>query len=142
MAGMTTVTPTICMMRLLDEVAAERIPSIRRRLMFETERLLLADVPFIPLYTYVTKRMVNPRLKGWQSNVMDHHYSKDMYFLKAATEEATLPFEEAEVIDTATEAAAVVAAPDETTITEPVSDTLESLETKTDNETTPEETRE
>ena len=73
---------------------------------------------------------------------MDHHYSKDMYFLKAATEEATLPFEEAEVIDTATEAAAVVAAPDETRITEPVSDTLESLETKTDNETTPEETRE
>jgi oligopeptide transport system substrate-binding protein len=72
---------------LLDEVAAERIPSRRRRLMFETERLLLADVPFIPLYSYVTKRMVNPRLKGWQSNVMDYHYSKDMYFLKPATQE-------------------------------------------------------
>jgi oligopeptide transport system substrate-binding protein len=72
---------------LLDEVEAERIPSRRRRLMFETERLLLADVPFIPLYTYVTKRMVNPRLKGWQPNVMDHHYSKDMYFLKAESQE-------------------------------------------------------
>jgi oligopeptide transport system substrate-binding protein len=71
---------------LLDEVAAERIPSRRRRLMFETERMLLADVPFIPLYTYVTKRMVNPRLKGWQSNVMDHHYSKNMFFLKAESE--------------------------------------------------------
>ena len=54
--------------------------------MFETERLLLADAPFIPLYTYVTKRMVNPRLKGWQSNVMDHHYSKHMFFLKAASD--------------------------------------------------------
>ena len=72
---------------LLDEIAAERIPSRRRILMFEAERLLLADVPFIPLYTYVTKRMVNPRLKGWQSNVMDHHYSKDMFFLKAAPDE-------------------------------------------------------
>ena len=71
---------------LLDEVAGERIPSRRRRLMFEAERLLLADTPIIPLYTYVTKRMVNPRLKGWQSNVMDHHYSKDMYFLKADSE--------------------------------------------------------
>jgi ABC-type oligopeptide transport system substrate-binding subunit len=71
---------------LLDEVAAERIPSRRRRLMYETERLLLADTPIIPLYTYVTKRMVNPRLKGWQSNVMDHHYSKDMFFLKAESE--------------------------------------------------------
>ena len=71
---------------LLDEVAAERIPSRRRRLMYETERLLLEDTPIIPLYTYVTKRMVNPRLKGWQSNVMDHHYSKDMFFLKAESE--------------------------------------------------------
>jgi len=78
---------------LLDEVAAERIPSRRRLLMYETERLLLTDVPFVPLYTYVTKRMVNPLLKGWQSNVMDHHYSKDMYFLKAATDE--LPAAEA-----------------------------------------------
>jgi oligopeptide transport system substrate-binding protein len=71
---------------LLDEVAAERIPSRRRRLIFETERLLLDDTPFIPVYTYVTKRMVNPRLKGWVSNVMDHHYTKNMYFLKAASD--------------------------------------------------------
>ena len=55
--------------------------------MFEAERILSAETPFIPVYTYVTKRMVNPRLKGWQSNVMDHHYSKDMYFLRAASDE-------------------------------------------------------
>jgi oligopeptide transport system substrate-binding protein len=72
---------------LLDEIAAERIPSRRRRLMFEAERMLLTETPFIPVYTYVTKRMVNPRLKGWQSNVMDHHYSKNMFFLKAASDE-------------------------------------------------------
>ena len=72
---------------LLDQIAAERIPSRRRLLMYEAERVLTADVPIIPFYTYVTKRMVNPRLQGWQSNVMDHHYSKDMYFLKAAGEE-------------------------------------------------------
>jgi len=72
---------------LLDEIAAERIPSRRRRLMFEAERILLAETPFIPVYTYVTKRMVNPRLTGWQSNVMDHHYSKDMFFLKAVSDE-------------------------------------------------------
>jgi p-aminobenzoyl-glutamate transporter AbgT len=55
--------------------------------MFETERLLLTEIPFIPLFSYVTKRMVNPRLKGWQSNVMDYHYSKDMYFLKPESQE-------------------------------------------------------
>ena len=93
---------------LLDEVEAERIPSIRRRLMFETERLLLADVPFIPLYTYVTKRMVNPRLVGWESNVMDHHYSKHMFFLKAASDEPSAPSKKTEVIDTVTGAAGSV----------------------------------
>ena len=86
---------------LLDEVAAERIPSIRRRLMFETESLLLDDVPFIPLYTYVTKRMVNPRLMGWQSNVMDHHYSKGMFFLKEASAESPPPIEETDAGETA-----------------------------------------
>jgi hypothetical protein len=30
--------------------------------------------------------MVSPLLKGWQSNVLDHHYSKNMYFLKAASD--------------------------------------------------------
>lgn len=70
---------------LLDEIAAERIPARRRRLMFEAERIVLADLPFIPLYTYVTKRLVNPRLKGWDSNIMDHHYSKYMFLLKPAT---------------------------------------------------------
>ena len=93
---------------LLDEVEAERIPSIRRRLMFESERLMLADVPFIPLYTYVTKRMVNPRLVGWESNVMDHHYSKHMFFLKAASDEIPAEIEATEVIDTVTGAAGSV----------------------------------
>jgi len=85
---------------LLDEIAAERIPSRRRRLMFEAERMLLAETPFVPVYTYVTKRMVNPRLKGWQSNVMDHHYSKDMFFLKAVSDESTATVVE-ETVETA-----------------------------------------
>jgi len=72
---------------LLDEITAERIPARRRRLMYEAERMLLAELPFIPVYTYVTKRLVNPRLKGWDSNIMDHHYSKNMFLLKTAHEE-------------------------------------------------------
>ncbi len=71
---------------LLEQVASERIPARRRRLMQEAERILLAEMPFIPVYTYVTRRLVNPRLQGWENNVMDHHYSKNMYLLKAATD--------------------------------------------------------
>jgi oligopeptide transport system substrate-binding protein len=69
---------------LLDQVAAERIPARRRRLMQEAERILLEDQPVIPVYTYVTKRLVDRHLVGWQNNVMDHHYSKYMALLKTA----------------------------------------------------------
>ncbi len=68
---------------LLEQVASERIPGRRRRLMQEAERVLLEEVPIIPVYTYVTKRLVDPHLRGWDDNVMDHHYSKHMYLLRS-----------------------------------------------------------
>jgi len=71
--------------QLLVEIAGERIPVRRRRLMQEAERMLMEDVPIIPLYTYVTRRLVDQHVKGWQNNVMDHHLSKHMYLLKSAT---------------------------------------------------------
>ena len=76
---------------LLQQIAAERLASRRARLMREAERLLLAEQPIIPLYTYVTKRLVNPDLGGWQSNVMDHHYSKSMYFKQEPVTPAASP---------------------------------------------------
>lgn len=69
---------------LLSEAAAERIPARRRRLMVEAERVLLEDQPIVPLYTYVTRRLVDPHVRGWASNVMDHHYSRHMFLLKSA----------------------------------------------------------
>ncbi len=72
--------------QLLAEIASERIPARRRRLMQEAERVLLADMPIIPVYTYVTRRLVNQHVKGWQNNVMDHHYSRYMFLLKSASE--------------------------------------------------------
>jgi oligopeptide transport system substrate-binding protein len=72
---------------LLEEISRERIPGRRRRLMQETERLILADDPIIPVYTYVTRRLVDLHLRGWQDNVMDHHYSRYMYFLKSRSEQ-------------------------------------------------------
>jgi oligopeptide transport system substrate-binding protein len=70
--------------QLLAEIASERLPARRRRLMQEAERMILEDLPIIPIYTYVTKRLVDPHVRGWENNVMDHHYSKHMYLLKSA----------------------------------------------------------
>lgn len=70
---------------LLEQIAAERIPARRRRLMEEAERVLLEELPIIPVYTYVTKRLVDQHLRGWSHNVMDHHHSKHMFLLRSRT---------------------------------------------------------
>ncbi|MCH8057232.1 MAG: peptide ABC transporter substrate-binding protein [Proteobacteria bacterium] len=78
---------------VLDEVATERIRARRSRLMFEAERILLSDFAVIPIYSYVTKRLVDQHLKGWQNNVMDHHLTRYMYKLKSREAEETVTIE-------------------------------------------------
>ncbi len=77
--------------RLLEQIATERIPARRRNLMVEAERVLLSDQVVLPVYTYVTKRLVNPLLKGWAPNVMDFHPSHHMFFVKAKSQVETGP---------------------------------------------------
>jgi len=72
---------------LLERAANERIDARRRNLMAEAERLLLADQVVLPVFVYVSKRLVHPRLKGWQSNVMDRHPTRFMYWVKAKPRE-------------------------------------------------------
>jgi ABC-type oligopeptide transport system substrate-binding subunit len=50
----------------------------RARLLATAERQLLDDVPVIPLYFYVSKHLVAPRVMGWYSNIMNVTYSKDL----------------------------------------------------------------
>lgn len=68
---------------LLDEVGTERVRARRERLMFEAERVLMADNVIIPIYSYVSKRLVNPHLRGWEENVMDHHPTRFMFKLRS-----------------------------------------------------------
>lgn len=42
------------------------------------ERQLLVDVPVIPLYFYVSKHLVAPRVQGWYDNVMNVTYARDL----------------------------------------------------------------
>ena len=50
----------------------ERAPELRRG-------RLLADHAIIPLYFYVSKHLVKPYIKGYQNNILDHTYSKDLW---------------------------------------------------------------
>ena len=78
---------------LLDQIGMERVRARRERLMFEAERLLMADNVIIPVYTYVTKRLVSRQLRGWENNVMDHHPTRYMYKLKLRSAAAPPAFD-------------------------------------------------
>ena len=63
----------------LMQRAAEQIDLSRRALYLEeAERVMLADHPVIPLYFYVSKHLVSPRVRGWGDNVLDYHYSQHL----------------------------------------------------------------
>ncbi len=63
---------------LLTRAAAEVDLGRRRALLEEAERAMLADHPLIPLYFYVNKHLVKPRVLGWYDNVMNVTYSRDL----------------------------------------------------------------
>jgi oligopeptide transport system substrate-binding protein len=54
----------------------------RAALLEEAERVLLADMPLIPLYHYVSQHLVKPWVGGYEPNIMDRYHHKDWYVLK------------------------------------------------------------
>jgi oligopeptide transport system substrate-binding protein len=48
----------------------------RARLMEAAERIALDDLPIIPIYHYVSKRLVKPWVVGWVDNIVDVHPSR------------------------------------------------------------------
>lgn len=59
--------------RLVDTATTTGDPDTRQRLLQQAERILLADVPFIPLYFYASKHLVQPSVSGFVDNPLDHH---------------------------------------------------------------------
>jgi oligopeptide transport system substrate-binding protein len=63
---------------LMKQAAAQLVADDRRLFLEEAEREMLADHPAIPLYFYVSKHLVSPRVSGWGDNVLDYHYSQHL----------------------------------------------------------------
>lgn len=62
----------------MQRAASQANPKTRRLYLEEAERVLLDDHPVIPLYFYVSKHLVSPRVRGWEDNVLDYHYSQHL----------------------------------------------------------------
>lgn len=67
---------------LLAAAAREADPVRRMDTLAEAERLMLEDMPIIPLYFYVSKKMVKPWVAGLEANIMDHHHSRHLRILR------------------------------------------------------------
>jgi oligopeptide transport system substrate-binding protein len=67
---------------LLSRAAVEVDPAKRRGLLQQAEQVMLQDQPVIPIYFYVSKHLVKPRVAGWYSDIMNVTYSKDLGLAK------------------------------------------------------------
>jgi oligopeptide transport system substrate-binding protein len=58
---------------LLDQAARLVAAKDRLRALHDAEKILLDEMPVLPLYTYVNKGMLSRKVKGWYPNILDQH---------------------------------------------------------------------
>jgi oligopeptide transport system substrate-binding protein len=73
---------------LLDQADNEKDIAKRGLLLAKAEHIMLEDAPLAPIYYYVSKNLVNPKITGWVDNLPDWHLTRYLCFAghKAETE--------------------------------------------------------
>ncbi len=59
--------------RLIEEARREQDSSKRMQMLAQAERLLMDDLPILPIYHYVSKNLVKPHVRGFYNNIQDFH---------------------------------------------------------------------
>ncbi len=65
---------------LVDQSNHELDMQKRAAIMRQAEQLMLDDMPVIPMWYLVNKALVNPRVTGWEDNIVDIHRSRYLCF--------------------------------------------------------------
>ena len=65
--------------KAIDRALAEADLKKRADLMRDAERILIADMPILPLYFYATRTLVRPAIRGWQDNPSNVHPSRTLW---------------------------------------------------------------
>jgi oligopeptide transport system substrate-binding protein len=64
---------------LVESSMLEPDPIRRMQQLAEAESILLKDQPVVPLFFYVSRRVVKPWVKGWDDSLLDYHPTRHMY---------------------------------------------------------------
>ena len=68
---------------LIAKAAMETDPRKRLDILAQSERILMDDLPIMPIYTYSLAIMLRPYVKGFYPNIMDQHPLKFVYIDEA-----------------------------------------------------------
>ncbi|MDX1455630.1 MAG: peptide ABC transporter substrate-binding protein [Gammaproteobacteria bacterium] len=71
---------------LLAQARETEDTAARFRLLAEAERIVLDELPAIPLFHYAKARLVSPRVEGYSTHPLDHHYTRHLSFRREAGE--------------------------------------------------------
>ena len=69
---------------LIARAAQTGDPALRLEFLANAERILMNELPILPIYSYATQNLVNPRLGGFFENAQDEHFPKFWYWLSDA----------------------------------------------------------
>jgi oligopeptide transport system substrate-binding protein len=64
--------------RLMDAAAVTGDQSKRAQLLGQAEQVLLRELPILPIYFGVAKNLVSTRVKGWEDNLLNRTYVKNL----------------------------------------------------------------
>jgi oligopeptide transport system substrate-binding protein len=59
--------------KLIADAAKEPDADKRMRMLEQAERILMEEMPIIPIYFYVSRNLVKPYVRGWYNNLQDSH---------------------------------------------------------------------
>jgi oligopeptide transport system substrate-binding protein len=77
---------------LLSQAARATSAVERARLLAKAERVLIKDMPGIPIYDSVLKKMVRASIHGYSPNVLGYAYSKDLWISQNPAKTIAEPF--------------------------------------------------
>ncbi|WPJ97402.1 peptide ABC transporter substrate-binding protein [Coraliomargarita algicola] len=65
--------------QLIRQAASEQDPSARYALFQKAEKILIDEMPIIPIYFYVRSMLIDESVQGWHPNILDYHPYQDVW---------------------------------------------------------------